>query len=211
MCAFALAVLSDHENRSPYSVHCTHSLSIFRAGNTSSSTAISIWIFDSLIGCITANVLCLEVCKRHGEWRLQCSYSFHESRFCNFDEIEIPTKFYPNFAEISIIRFSEILISMSKSEFRFRWQNRNFDFDCLLPTKSKFRWNSVQVSPNFRSQTRNFDFGFDVAIGISILVSISPSKFRLFIFEIGISIPTSEFWCYYKISIQMSKFQSIFH
>jgi hypothetical protein len=39
--------------------------------------------------------------------------------FFTFDEIEIPTKFYANFVEISMFRFSEISISMSKSESRF--------------------------------------------------------------------------------------------
>jgi hypothetical protein len=48
-------------------------------------------------------------------------------------EIEIPTKFYPNFVEISMLKsefdldfYVDIRISISESEFRFR--HRNFDF-----------------------------------------------------------------------------------
>jgi hypothetical protein len=104
--------------------------------------------------------------------------------------------------------FPEISISISKSEFRF--------------------W--------FRCRNRNFDFGFDFDIGIPILISISEFRLRHrnFDYDIGISIPTSEFrfrhrnfgfdigrnsdsdlgipiTVLYKIPIQMSKFQSIFH
>jgi hypothetical protein len=79
--------------------------------------------------------------------------------FFTFDEIKIPTKFYPNFVAISMFWFSGISISMSKSKFRL-WL---FTFDEI-----KIR-NSDEISIWFR-------LGFDVKI--VILISISPSEFR---------------------------------
>jgi hypothetical protein len=51
-----------------------------------------------------------------------------QKSFFIFNEIEIPTKFYVNFFEISMFRFPEISNSMLKSEFRFWFWYRNFDF-----------------------------------------------------------------------------------
>jgi hypothetical protein len=98
--------------------------------------------------------------------------------FFSFDELEIPTKFYPNFVEISMFQFSEIRFRFKCfdfSKFRFLFQCRNwnvsFDFDCLLATKSKFRRESILISSKI-SMSKSDD------IGISILISISESAFR---------------------------------
>jgi hypothetical protein len=74
--------------------------------------------------------------------------------FLTFDEIKIPTNFYPNFVEISMFRFSEISISMSKSVF-------GFDFHSILLTKLKFRRNVILILLKFACRNRIFDFGFD--------------------------------------------------
>jgi hypothetical protein len=44
----------------------------------------------------------------------------HNDRVSTKVNFLLSTKFYPNFVEISMFRFSKIPISMSKSEFRFR-------------------------------------------------------------------------------------------
>jgi hypothetical protein len=73
-------------------------------------------------------------------------YGFHESRYFTFGEIEIPTKFYSNFVEISIFYF---------------------------PMKSKFQRNYILILSKFRFRfrNRNFDSYFDFGIGISIPAS----------------------------------------
>jgi hypothetical protein len=59
--------------------------------------------------------------------------AFPRKSFFTFDEIGIPTKSWPNFVEIPMFRFPEILISILMSKlkyrFRFRFWHRNFDSD----------------------------------------------------------------------------------
>jgi hypothetical protein len=129
-----------------------------------------------------------------------------------FDEIEILTKFYPHFVDISI----------------FRNFNFGFNVDYLFSMISKFRQNPILISSKFRCQKQNFDFGFDGKFGISISVRFQHRNFDTVFgigisilwfrnrnfdsdFIIGISIPTSEFRFRYQTwPISMSKFQSIF-
>jgi hypothetical protein len=63
------------------------------------------------------------------------------------DDVEIPTKYYPNFVEVSTFRFSEISILMSKSEFRFGLRFLSFTFDEIeIPKKIHFDSAAISIS-----------------------------------------------------------------
>jgi hypothetical protein len=93
--------------------------------------------------------------------------------FFTFDAIEIPTKFYPNFVEISMFRLSEIFISMLKSEFRFRFRFRLFTFakiEIPMEVQTDFEI-EIPISTSecqfwFRFRNRNFDS--DIRIPTSV-------------------------------------------
>jgi hypothetical protein len=81
-----------------------------------------------------------------------------KSFFFTFDEIEIPTKFYPNFVKVSMFGFSGISISMSKSELQFRFWFRLITFDEIkIPTK--FHSVFVKISMSSKSEFQ-FQFRF---------------------------------------------------
>jgi hypothetical protein len=108
--------------------------------------------------------------------------------FFTFDEMKIPTKFYPEFVEISI-SVSILIAYFGQIE---------------IPTKFYSYFVEISIS------NQNFDFGFNIETGISILILTSVIRLW-FWFRNRISIPTWEFRFQYQTSISMLKFQNFCH
>jgi hypothetical protein len=109
--------------------------------------------------------LAVSFCEPISFLSLLLQVGFPRKSFFTFDEIEIPTKFYPNLVEISMFRISKISISMSKSEFRFWFRFRLFTFDEIeIPTKVHIDFVEISMSKSefrFRFRHRNSDSDFD--------------------------------------------------